>query len=177
MLMTRKSPDHNTNGTRRTDAAGTAGAVRGLVREEVASLRARAGSRAARVARQLREQRDELVRKQKERAARELASVGQAVRVAADHLHDRRLHALADYADSAADGLERVARLVRQREFSLLADDVARAARQRPGVALAAAFVAGLAIGRFIRAGLAEDETSNESAQADAPRRRLSRRQ
>ena len=168
--MARKSPDENANGTRR-DTRRDSGTVSNLVRAEVTTLRERAGARAERVAQQLRRQRDELLREQKDRAARELSSIGQAVRAAAERLHERKAHALAPYATVAAEGIESLARTIRRREPAELTQDLGRAARERPGTVIGVAFLAGVAIGRFIKAGLASAE--DQAARGSPQQRRL----
>ncbi len=158
--MARRSPHENANGTRRDTGrnARSSGSVSGLVRAVWSPLRPRAGARAELVARQLRRRRDELIREQKDRAARELATVGQAVRAAAERLHERRAHALAPYATAAAEGIEALARAIRRRDAAELAEDLRQAARRRPGAVIGAAFLAGVAVGRFVKAGLAPEQ-------------------
>ena len=156
--MARRSPGENANGTRRHTRRGRT--VSGLVRAEVTTLHERAGARADRVARQLRQQRDELIREQKDRAARELAAIGQAVRAAAERLHES--HALVPYATAVAESIEGLARTIRRRDAIELAEDLGRAARQRPGAVIGAAFLAGVAIGRFMKAGLAAPERQKQ---------------
>jgi hypothetical protein len=168
--MRHRPPDEHTNGARRDARRG--GTVSNLFRAEVSTLRERAGARAEQVARQLRERRDALIREQKHRAARELASIGQALRAAAERLHDRKAIALAPYLTAAAERVEGIARTVRHREPGELAQDLGRAARQQPGAVIGAAFLAGVAVGRFIKAGVAP-EPARHGQRSPSQQRRL----
>ncbi|ESX07714.1 hypothetical protein X766_34510, partial [Mesorhizobium sp. LSJC255A00] len=56
------------------------------------------------------------------------------------------------FALDAASGLERLSSSLKQKPFSQVLDDVQSFGRQNPGVLLAGSVLAGLALGRFIKA-------------------------
>ena len=60
---------------------------------------------------------------------------------------------LADYAEQAASWLDTCAAAIEERGLEGISADVVDLARRRPGVFLAGAVVAGLAVGRLIRSG------------------------
>lgn len=124
-----------------------------LLREGLTTLRESAGARAGSTSEMIRAQGERLLRQRKSRAAEELASVGDAIRLAADKLHDRRIDSLAGYVDAAAARVDDLAELIRRRDLVELTRDLEELARRRPVAVVGGLFVAGLAAGRFIRAG------------------------
>jgi hypothetical protein len=97
------------------------------------------------------------------RAAEELSHLGAAVRRAADKLHDQKSGGLAEYVDTAAEKIDSAATFLEERDLAELAQQVGQVARRNPAVVMGGLFLAGLAVGRFIKAG-----------QAQAPRRSTS---
>ena len=67
---------------------------------------------------------------------------------------------LADYAGQAASWLDTCATAIEERGLEGLSADVVDFARHRPGVFLAGAAVAGLAVGRLIRSGAVPPPTA-----------------
>ena len=131
------------------------------------TLREQAGEGAGNLAGALRDQGDRYLRARKARAAEEIEALGQALRLAADKLHDRDVNLLGDYLDSAADGIDRVARSLEERDLAELAGDIEEFARQRPAVILGGVFLAGLALGRVARAA----QTNSSPRRAKRARR------
>ena len=72
--------------------------------------------------------------------------------------------ALVDYAEQAANWLDTCANAIDERGLEGLSADVVDFARRRPGLFLAGAAVAGVAVGRLIRSG-AVSAAGNEEAQ------------
>ena len=93
----------------------------------------------------------------KDRASEVIAELAGTVRRIGEPLHDDSLQALGAYADGAAEGLERLASGIRDRDVSELADDLRGVARRRPATYAAAGFAAGFVIARFLRSTAAED--------------------
>jgi hypothetical protein len=88
----------------------------------------------------------------KTEAADELSKVGTAIRQAAEKLNESDRSGLGQYAESAADGMERAARYLEKSNFDDLVQDAARVARRNPSLFLGGVFLAGLAAGRFVKA-------------------------
>lgn len=90
--------------------------------------------------------------RQKDHVAEELSHFGVAMRSAADRLREEQDHRVAEYAQLAAEQIDRGAQYLRSRDLRGLIGDVESFARRRPGVFLGALFVAGLGVSRFLRA-------------------------
>lgn len=102
--------------------------------------------------RQAKEQGSAMLQDQKQRAAEKVEDVGAAVRRAAEKLHEEHDDTLASYADAMAGQMEACARYLRERDVNSLMHDAADMARRRPEWVLGGAFVAGLALSRFLKA-------------------------
>ncbi len=76
-----------------------------------------------------------------------------AARAAAEELRRRDDPTIAGYAEAAADQLERVRDYLQNAQLSDLGREAASLMRSRPEWVLGGAFVAGLAIARFLKAG------------------------
>ena len=86
------------------------------------------------------------------RVAQAIFQIGtQAVALAAGR--PEQAGPLADYAEQAASWLDTWAAAIEERGLEGLSADVVDFARRRPGIFLAGAAVAGLAVGRLIRSG------------------------
>ncbi|MBZ9721059.1 hypothetical protein LB519_24755 [Mesorhizobium sp. AD1-1] len=81
-----------------------------------------------------------------------LATLGGALRAASDHLANNDERNASKFALDAAGGLERLSSSLKQKPFGQVLEDVQSFGRQNPGVLLAGSVLAGLALGRFIRA-------------------------
>lgn len=95
---------------------------------------------------------NEVLSDQKNRAASQLDSFGQAIHAAGDRLHDDNDHAIADYVHALGEQVERASGYIRDRDMSALASDLRSFARRRPEWFLGGAFIAGLALARFAKA-------------------------
>lgn len=122
---------------------------------------------AARAADQTRQQVASAAGRQKEWVGEELRHVGEAMRSAANHLHETDDDRVASYVDMAADQLDSTAQYLRQRDIRGLVDDLDGFARRRPEVFLGGMFLAGLGISRFLGASRREDSAA--TATADRP--------
>jgi hypothetical protein len=115
-------------------------------------LRHQAARQAHAIAQQLRRRGDDYLDGQKQRAAETLSEVGAAVRRAAEKLHDSRSNGLAQYVDSAADGIDGIASYIEQQDLSQLTTEIGRTLRRHPGIVLGAMFLAGMGAARFAKA-------------------------
>src|SRR5688572_26957416 len=97
---------------------------------------------------------------QKSRAAASLGGIGNALRCAAERLHEEQDKNLAGYADSLADGLESTASYLRDSDLRRLMNDAGDFARRRPEWVLGGAFIAGLALVRFLKASRSDTNDS-----------------
>ncbi|HEV2294353.1 MAG TPA: hypothetical protein VGR35_10885 [Tepidisphaeraceae bacterium] len=126
-----------------------------------------AKGQAKQLTQQATEQGTAMLNDQKSRAADSLGGIGSALRRAAQTLHEEQDEQLAQYTDSLADGVESSARYLRERDCRDLLSDAGDLARRRPELVLGGAFVAGLALMRFLKASSpssgAYDRTSGQS--------------
>jgi hypothetical protein len=106
---------------------------------------ARAASDAARAKAQ------NLYETNKEMAVSSAGAMAQALRSAASQL-DGQQESLGRYTRQAADKLENAARGLAERDLSQNVESIQRYARRSPGAFLGGAFVAGVALARFMKA-------------------------
>jgi hypothetical protein len=88
---------------------------------------------------------------QKERATNGLGGVAQAVRQTAQPLRDNQQDVIAQYAEKAADQIERLSAQLRDKDVSELVSDAQRFARRQPAVFIGAAFALGIVTARFLK--------------------------
>ncbi|WP_181178300.1 hypothetical protein [Mesorhizobium sp. B4-1-3] len=81
-----------------------------------------------------------------------LSAFGGALRAASDHLADSDQSAASKFMQDAANGLERLSSSLKEKPFGQVLEDVQSFGRQNPGALLAGSVLAGLALGRFIKA-------------------------
>jgi hypothetical protein len=146
---------HQQRRRRSEPSEGMTSVVLPAVRKNVSAIREQAGEQVSALTGALRDRGQSLLAEQKSLASAELAHLGAAVRSAADRLHNQRSEMLAKYVDTAAHGLDGVARYVEEVDLNDLGREIGRVARQRPALVVGGAFLAGLAIARFIKAGQA----------------------
>lgn len=90
---------------------------------------------------------------QKERTSGSLSSVADALRQASKQLEDQGQAPVSNAATRAADGIERVANYLNDRDINALRYDAERLARNQPVVFLAGAFALGWLGARFFKSG------------------------
>ena len=138
------------------DARELAGAAREQAQQVKGQLAEQARALFADSRSQLQEEAD----RQTGRLAQVICQAGnQAVALAAGR--PEQAGALVDYAEQAANWLDTCATAIEERGLEGLSADVVDFARRRPGVFLAGAAVAGIAVGRLLRSGAvsaADDE-------------------
>src|SRR4051812_20919341 len=105
-------------------ALGGTNVVSKIVHSGLDTLREQARSQAGHFGEFARERGGELLGEQKDRLAKGITAVSQAMRTAADKLHDDSADAIGDYIDSAADGVAKVARFVERSELANVGRDL-----------------------------------------------------
>lgn len=105
---------------------------------------------------------------QKERATDGLGSVAQAVRQSTQHLRDNHQETIAQYADKAADRIDRFSAQLRDRDVSEIAEDVQRFARKQPALFVGSAFALGILGARFLKSS-SDRARARSLAEYDAP--------
>lgn len=110
-----------------------------------------------------------------------LSAFGGALRAASDHLANSDQSAASKFMQDAASGLERLSSSLKEKPFGQVLEDVQAFGRQNPGMLLAGSVLAGLALGRFIKAsppgthrptqGAAKPEHSGQTGAGTTARR------
>lgn len=90
------------------------------------------------------------VDEQKNRAADGLGGFANVIRNAGNELRTEN-EAVAQYVDMASDQLKKFADQIRQKGVADMMDDVHAFARRRPALFIGGAFLAGIAIARFLK--------------------------
>jgi len=158
-----QSADHGTSGgAAHGTAPGTAGReepgrpVEQLpeqARNVASQVADRVQSTAGQVAEQVQQQATSRIDEQKERASGGLGSLAQAVRQTGQELRRQdEGSAVAQYADSAAQQLERMASYLRTRDAAQLFDEAEDLARRQPALFLGGALTLGFLGARFLMA-------------------------
>lgn len=93
---------------------------------------------------------EQAAEQQKAAGADRLSNIGDAVHSAADRL-GREIPGAAQPLHSAADGLESIAKQLREQNIEDLAGSLSSFARQQPAAAFAACALAGFALTRFLK--------------------------
>lgn len=136
-----------------THAANAAGEASGMVDEARRQARGVAGQArraTSRLAGRAREQADEAVSRRKDDAAGRLDALSGALHDGAQRLGTED-DVLARYANTAADGVDRLSRYLRESDPEALLRDVEGFARRRPELFVGGTFVAGLLLARFLK--------------------------
>jgi len=120
---------------------------------------------------QVQQQASSEINRQKETAASELSTVVNAVRQFGKTLNNEGQGPIArfaaQYGDKAADGLDRVARYVREQDPKRLLADVQSFGRRQPALMIGGAFLLGFAGARLIKSSMdaAGSSSTNGGAQ------------
>jgi len=123
---------------------------------------------------QVQQQASSEVNRQKETAASELTTVVNAVRRFGETLNNEGQGPIerfaAQYGDKAADGLDRVARYLREKDPKRLLDDVQSFGRRQPALLIGSAFLLGFAGARIIKTTMdGAGSTYNRAPQPSSP--------
>jgi hypothetical protein len=133
------------------DNAGSGG-VRDQIGEQVGPAAEKVQEKAGQAFGQVRQQMTSQLDSQKDKAAEGLTQAADAVRKTTEQLRQQeQMSAVANYAEDAAETIERLAGFLRERDMSQLMSETERFARQRPTMFLASAFTLGLVAARFLK--------------------------
>ena len=91
------------------------------------------------------------VEQRKTTAAESLGTVAEALRGAANTLGEGQTAPLGEYAESAAQQVDKVARYLREKDVQTLTRDTETFARRHPELFLGGAFIAGVLAARFLK--------------------------
>lgn len=142
-------------------------AASGAAESDVSMTASQAAERARHETRQLMGQAKERAKSaladRKGVVAEQIGSVANALRMTAHNLSAQNQASIAQYADWAADGLERLSVLFRDRDIDSLVSQATEFARRRPAVFLGGAVVAGVLLSRFLK-------SSSESGEMESSR-------
>ena len=133
-------------------ARRTAQETAGQLKDAAQGATEQARQAAVNLTQQAREKGTAFLDQQRQRAAEVVGDCVAATRRAAQKLHDENDHNLAGYADAVAERMDSVGRYLREQDSGRMIHDAADLARRRPEWVLGGAFVAGLAIARFLKA-------------------------
>lgn len=126
---------------------------RGQVAREKIRAKARNVKDEARVrAEEARAQVRNFTNDRKEIVCREINGIASALRSTSEQLRDQDQERAGHYTEMIGDQAERVARFLEDHDADELTHEVETVARQRPLIFLGGCFVAGLALGRFLKA-------------------------
>ena len=124
---------------------------------------------------QVQQQASSQLNRQKETAASELSTVVNAVRRFGETLNNEGQGPIArfaaQYGDKAAEGLDRVARYLREQEPKRVLEDVQNFGRRQPALLIGGAFLLGFAGARIIKSSMdAAGSSMNTGAQGSRTR-------
>ena len=110
---------------------------------------------------QVKHEGQEFLDERKSLIAEQFANIGNAIRRAADKLHDTDSEFIAAYVDRAADKAEDIGKYIEQRDLREVVEDAGVVARRQPVLFCGGMFLAGLAAARFVKAAVADPPTRN----------------
>ena len=100
---------------------------------------------------------------QKGRATDGLDAIASAVRQSTTHLRSEQHDTVAQYAEKAAEQLERLSASLRNRDVDELLRDVQGLARRQPALVIGGSFVAGMLAARFLKSSRQTDDYGGRS--------------
>lgn len=104
-----------------------------------------------------------------------LKALGGALRAAGDHLSQSGETGTSNLIGEAASGVERFAESVESKPLGKVVDELRTFGRNNPGALFAGAVLAGLAIGRVLKASDSDNASSNSTKGSQAASRTASR--
>jgi hypothetical protein len=162
---------------RRADRLKSAPAADGPAAGTVATLKQQAAEKVAELAGQMKGRGESLLSRQKERAAGELEHVARSIRASAASLQDGPLAEVGGYVEAAADRLDDASRYLAEQDWAALRRDAEQVVQRQPALFLGGMLLAGLALGRFLKATAAENTgvRARTTADPEEARRRPAR--
>lgn len=100
---------------------------------------------------------------QKDKATDGLGTVAQAVRGTTEHLRTHQHEAVANYAEKAAEQIERFSQRLKEKDITELLNDAQQIARRQPALFIGGAFAIGLLGARFLKSSANDAETGSRS--------------
>lgn len=107
--------------------------------------------KAQEVAGQAQDQAKSAMAARKEQAVDQLGSVAQAFRTTSNELRGQDKTMIAQYAEKAADQVERISGYLQARDVDQLVNEAEGFARRQPELFLGGAFLLGVLVGRFVK--------------------------
>lgn len=129
----------------------TASDARQTVSEMAADATSTAKETATQALGEARTRAESVVDERKSQAAERLQGIAGALRETGNTLHGRQEDVFADYANSAADQVEKFSSYLRDQNVSTLLRDIEGFARRQPELFLAGTLAAGFMLGRFFK--------------------------
>ena len=133
-----------------------------LLKSGAAQLKEQAAEQAKQLGKVVRDEADRMVHDQKIRTAVKIQSMGSAAQKAARFLHAGKVDGVAEYVDMAARAADQASKYLDDHELGEMADDLGDLAKRQPGAVFAGLFLAGVIIGRFIKAGEDDGQEGEE---------------
>jgi hypothetical protein len=140
--------------------------VKQQVKEKTVELKRQAKE----TAEDLRDRARSMADQQKDAAVGRVEGIAHALRTASDELRDQGQPMVAEYSRYAAEGLENMARSLDRRQVGDFVNSIEQFARERPGVFLGGAMVAGFALARFMKSSSARRDQRGERSYEQEPR-------
>jgi len=104
---------------------------------------------------------------QKDKATDGLGSVAQAVRDTTQHLRNQQHDQVAQYAEKAADQIDRLSQHLKNKNVTELLDDAQRLARRQPALFIGGAFAIGLLGARFLKSSAPNSSSDTRNIYRD----------
>ena len=157
-----QSTGRNETPNRSEDQA--AGALQTRLADEASNLGSEAKGLAQDVAGRVGETAKGRISGGKDRAARSLGSVADALRHTGQHLRLQDEESLPGYIDTAAEKLESMSGYLQDKELSDVVEDIEDFARREPALFIGGAFAIGLLGGRFLKSSAASSRARAQSS-------------
>jgi len=160
-----------TTGTHGTGGTDPTGAVRDAADQPTGTVGTaveQAKEKAGELVEQAKGQATPRLESQKERAAEGLGNTARALRQTSQQLREQEDGPVAQYAERAADRIERAADYLRGRDINELVGELESFARRQPVLFVGGAFALGLLTGRFLKSS-GQRSSRGSDGQAGAP--------
>ncbi len=124
-----------------------------LVRSGARAAGKQASRKLSEMTRSLKDEAQRMVDEQKDWAAAEIETVSNAIHEAARKLQDGQIDFIAEYVDSAAERLEAISKYLEAHDVGEMLEGVTDVVRRHPMAFIGGFLLAGIALGRFVKAG------------------------
>lgn len=146
-----KNTVSDTAGSVKEQVRQTAHEARQAVSELAADAKTTAKETANQALNEARTRAESVVDERKSQTAERLQGIAGALRETGNTLHERQEDAFADYANAAADQIEKFSGYLREQNVGSLLRDIEGFARRQPELFLAGTLAAGFMLGRFFK--------------------------